>query len=160
MPPSPKLAKFPPKSAGLPPFPSWMICECRQRPASDPRSVHEWPARSHVTSVVGGGGGRDLFKYSSINGYFKKLLLQNRSAKLAPTLLQCQSLPTSSPWALRSEYPAYVVIRTYIIERRRPFFLSRRHYILQNISAEDSEHQEQSRPQRTRGTVSSLLFSR
>jgi hypothetical protein len=100
---------------------------------------------------------RDFFKYSSINGYFKKPILQNRGAKPAPTLLQCQSLPTSFLRAVRSEYPAYKVFAP-VYKRAKEAILSQSASLHStgNISAEDSEHQEQSRPQQH--TWNSKLF--
>ena len=58
--------------------------------------------------------GRHFPASSSINGYNKKPFSQVRGGKPSSTLLQCQSLPTSSLRAVRSEYPAYIVARLYI----------------------------------------------
>jgi hypothetical protein len=56
-----------------------------------------------MTSGAGGGGGRHFFKYSLTEGYFKRPISLNLFVKLAPTLLQCQSLPISFPRAVRRE---------------------------------------------------------
>ncbi len=95
--------------------------------------------------------------YSLINGYLKKPFSQIRGGKHSSTLLQCQSLPTSFPRAVRSEYPAYIVKRFYIswgegdIQPQSASLHS-----TDNISAEDIEQQEQSQPQQY--TWKSKLF--
>jgi hypothetical protein len=82
-----------------------------------------------------------------IKGYFKRPISQNLSAKLAPTLLQCQSLPTSFLRAVR-ENAAYLVTRAYIRPAKTACLpQSATLHSTGSISAESSEHQEQSRPQ-------------
>jgi hypothetical protein len=111
-----------------------------------------------VTWPVGCGvRGRHFPAYTLINGYIKKPFSQIRGGKPSSTLLQWQSLPTSFPRAVRSEYPAYIVTRLYISWGEgdiRP--QSRSLHSTDNISAEDSEQQEQSRPQQHMGN--SKLF--
>jgi len=95
-----------------------------------------------------GGKTRHFSKYSLIKGYFKRPISQNISAKLAPSLLQCQSLPISFLRAVRRENVAYIVTQAYI----RPAKTARLSqsatlHSTGNSSAESNEHQEQSRPQ-------------
>ncbi len=60
------------------------------------------------------GATRHFSKYSLIKDYFKKLISQkNRSAKLAPFLLQCQSSLISFLQAVRREIVSYIVTRAY-----------------------------------------------
>jgi hypothetical protein len=68
--------------------------------------------------------------------------------KPSSTLLQCQNLPTSFLQAVRSEYPADIVF-TFICKQGGQAILSQSASLHStgNISAEDSEQQEQSRPQ-------------
>jgi hypothetical protein len=76
--------------------------------------------------------------------------------KPSSTLLQCQSLPTSSLRAVRSEYPAYIVV-AFIYKQGESYSVSVASlHSTGNISAEDREHQEQSRPQQH--TWNSKLF--
>ncbi len=92
--------------------------------------------------------GRHFPAYSLINGYNKKPFSQIRGGKPSSTLQQCLSLPTSFLQAVRSEYPAYIVARLYISGGEgdiRP--QSALLHSTDNISAEDSEQQEQSRTQ-------------
>ncbi len=99
--------------------------------------------------------------YSSINGCFKKPFSQVRGGKPSPTLLKCQSLPTSSLRAVRSEYPAYIVARLYISRGRGLFGLSQRRFILQATSLQRTVNiKNKADHNSTLGTVSSLLFSR
>ncbi len=99
--------------------------------------------------------------YSSIKGYNKKPFSQIRGGKPFSTLLQCQSLPTSFPRAVRSEFPAYIVARLYISQRRGIFGLSRRRFILQTTSLQRKVNNKNTAGHNgTRGTGSSLLFSR
>ncbi len=126
----------------------------RQGPARDPPPV---------TWLVGRGGGkkRHFFKYSLIKDYFMRPISQNLSAKLAPNLLQCQSLPTSFLRAVRRENAAYIVIQAYIRPAKTAAFLSRLHYILQATSLQKAvKIKNKAGHNSTRGTVSSLLFSR
>ncbi len=89
----------------------------------------------------GGGKKRQFFKYSLIKGYFKRPISQNLSAKLAPTLLQCQSLPTSFLRAVRRENAAYIVTRAYIRPAKMACLSqSATLHSTGNISAEGSEH--------------------
>jgi hypothetical protein len=96
-------------------------------------------------------------KCSLIKDYFKILISHNRHAKLAPSLLQCQSLPISFLRAVRRENVSYIVTRAY----KRPakttrLFQSATLHSTGNISAEGSVHKNKAGY--TRGTVSSLLF--
>ncbi len=115
-----------------------------------------------VTWPVGCGvRGRHFPAYSLINGYFKKpfhkLGVEN---PLLP--YKWQSLPTSFPRAVRSEYPAYIVTRLYIrwgegdIQPQ-----SRRRFILQTTSLQGTvSNKNKAGHNSTHGIVSSLLFSR
>ncbi len=157
--PSPKLADWCPKSAGLPSPTMWLTRKCPTRdpqtPTRDPQGV-TWPV------WWGGWGGEkcDFFKYSLINGYFKRPILQNCRAKLAPTLLQCQSPPSYFPRAVRSKYPAYIVTCAYIMPPKWPIFLSLQCYILQATSLQKAVHiKNKASHNSTCGTVSSLFFS-
>ncbi len=156
----------------VPPSPKWWVSGPNRRVYPPPQVAtrqndlqgtrHDPPP---VTWLVGRGGGKKshFFKYSLIKGYFKRPIWQNLSAKLAPTLLQCQSLPTSFLWAVRRENAAYTVTRA-CIRPSKMACLSQSATLLStgNISAEGSEHQEQSRPQQQtwNSKKSSLLFSR
>jgi hypothetical protein len=105
------------------------------------------------------GATRPFSIYSLIKGYFKKLMPHNRSAKLSPSLLKCQSLPISFLRAVRRENMYYIVTRAY----KRPAKTTRHSqsttlHSTGNISAEGSEHKNNAGHNSTRGTVSSLLF--
>jgi hypothetical protein len=97
--------------------------------------------------------------YTLIKGYFMKLISHNRSAKLAPSLLKCQSLPISFLRAVRRENVSYLVTRAY----KRPVKMTRHSlsatlHSTGNISAEGSEYKNKAGHNSTCGTVSSLLF--
>jgi hypothetical protein len=105
------------------------------------------------------GGDPPLFKHSLIKDYFKKLISHKRSAKLAPSLQKCQSLPISFLRAVRRENVSYKVTRAY----KRPAKITHRSqsatlHSTGNISAEGSEHKNKADDNSARGTVSSLLF--
>jgi hypothetical protein len=104
--------------------------------------------------------GRHFPVQSSIKGYIKKTFSQNRGGKPSSTLLQCQSLPTSFPRAVRSEYPAYIVAHLYISRGRGLFGLSWHRFILQATSLQRTVNIKNKAGQSsTCGTVRSLLFS-
>jgi hypothetical protein len=110
-----------------------------------------------VTKGDGRGETRHFFKYSLIKGYFKRLISQTLSAKLAPTLLQCQSLPISFLQAVKRENVAYIVAQAYIRHAKAArLSQSATLHSTGNISADNSEHQEQSQPQQH--TWNSKLF--
>ncbi len=48
--------------------------------------TREGPAKESHDQCGGGGRKRDFFKYSSINGYFKILILQGAGAAVAQTV--------------------------------------------------------------------------
>jgi hypothetical protein len=105
------------------------------------------------------GATRHFSIYSLIKGYFKKLISHNRSAKLAPSLLKCQSLPISFLRAVRRENVSYIVTRA----NKRPTKRTRHSqsatlHSRGNISAEGSEHKNKAGYNSTWGTVSSLFF--
>jgi hypothetical protein len=108
-----------------------------------------WPAGCR-------GRGRHFSAYSLINSYNKKPFSQIRGGKPSSTLLQWQSLPTSFLRAVRSEYPAYINDVPLYKLRGRGYSASASLHSTDNISAEDSEQQEQSRPQQH--TWNSKLF--
>jgi hypothetical protein len=116
------------------------------------------PATDHVTGRGGKGGNPPLFNML-IMDCFKKLISHNRRAKLAPSLLQCQSSPISFLRAMRSESVSYIVTRAY---KRPPKTV--RHsqsatlHSTGNISAEGRENKNKASHNSTHGTVSSLLF--
>ncbi len=151
----------------IPPFPSWRNCpkisgiaishhvagaagdaKClpmaRQVSEKCPPTVCQgvtWPVWSRVRK-------RHFFIYSSINGFYKSGV-----KKPSTTFLQCQSLLTSSLRAVRSEYPAYIMF-PFIYKRgggggggEAICSQSASVHSTGNISAEDSEHQEQIRQQ-------------
>ncbi len=118
----------------------------RHQSRDDPPPVM-WPGEREGKKT------RHFFKYSIIKGYFKRHISQNLSAKLAPTLLQCQSLPISFLRAVRRENVAHSYIRpTKTAGLRQSSTL----HSTGNISAESNEHQEKSRPQQH--TWNSKLF--
>jgi hypothetical protein len=84
--------------------------EGTNRPQEGTKGV-TWPVGCRVR-------GRHFPAYSSINGYNKKPFSQIRGGKPSSTLLHCQSLPTSFPCAVRSEYPASIVALLYISRGR------------------------------------------
>jgi hypothetical protein len=103
------------------------------------------------------GKTRHFSKYSLIKGYFKRPISKNISERLAPSLLQCQSLPISFLGAVRRENVPYIATQAYI----RPAKMTSHSqsatlHSTGNISAEGSEHQKQSRPQQH--TWNSKLF--
>jgi hypothetical protein len=117
---------------------------------NDPPLIMWWPATGHMTRGEGGGGGEIChFSNSSLTKqYFKILISHNRSVILAPSLLQCQSLPISFLQAVKRENVSYIVTWAY----KRPaeaggFSQSVTLRSTGNISAEGSVKQEQSRPQ-------------
>ncbi len=79
----------------------------------------KWPAMtryryvSRVQRRVKRGVTRHFSIYSLIKSYFKKLISHNRSTKLAPSLLRCQSLPNSFLRAVRRENVSYIVTRAH-----------------------------------------------
>jgi hypothetical protein len=77
---------------------------------------------------------RHFSKCSLIKDYFKKLISHNKRANLAPSLVQCQSLPISFPRAVRREIVSYIVTRAHKRPAKMTAFLSRPHYILQATS--------------------------
>ncbi len=143
--PLPQLAEFSPKSAELPT--TWL--GLRETP-----SVRQWSAKCPPSARQGvtwpvwcGVRKRNFFKYSV--------------QKPSSTLLQCQSLPTSSLRAVRSEYLAYIVVAFIYKQGGRLFFLSRRRYILQATSLQRTvNNKNKACHNSTCGTVSSLFFSR
>ncbi len=99
------------------------------------------PATYHVTGRGKKGATRHFSKCSLIKDYFKKLISHNRRAKLAPSLLQCQSSPISFLRAVRRENVSYIVTQAY----KRPSKMTRRSqsatlHSTGNISAEVSEN--------------------
>jgi hypothetical protein len=109
-------------------------------PRGDPPGTHQRPATYHVTRGERKGSTRHFSKYSLIKGYFKRPISQNISAKLFPSLLQCQSLPISFLRAVRRENVSYIVNRAY----KRPAKITRNSQLATlhstgNISAEGSE---------------------
>jgi hypothetical protein len=130
-------------------------------PPRDPPLITRWPATCHVTMGEERGETSHFFKYSLIKGYFKRPISQNLSAKLAPTLLQCQSLPISFLWAVRRENVAYIVIQAYTGLPKQHAVLNRLHYILQATSLQKAVNiKNKAGHNSTRGTVGSLLSSR
>ncbi len=104
----------------------WAPRGCQKTPTVGAEGV-TWP-------VWCGLRGRHFPVHSSINGYIKKPCSQIRGGKPSSTLLQYQSLPTSFPRAVRSEYPAYIVAHLYISRGRGLFGLSRHCFNLQATS--------------------------
>ncbi len=105
------------------------------------------------------GATRHFSKCSLIKDYFKKLISHNRRARLAPSLLQCQSSPISFLRAVTRENVSYIVARAY----KRPTKTTRLSqsaalHSTGNISAEVSENKNKAGHNSTNGTVSSLLF--
>ncbi len=129
----------------------------RQGPARDPSLITWRPATCLVTRGEGRGETRHFFKYSLIKGYFKRPISQNLSVKLAATLLQCQSLPISFLRSVKRENVAFIVTQANLRPAKTaPLSQLATLHSTGNISAESSEHQEQSRPQQH--TWNSKLF--
>jgi hypothetical protein len=113
----------------------------------------------HLSRDLGRGkkGTTHYFSNSSlIRDFFKILISHIRHAKLASSLLQCQSLPISFLQAVRRENVSYIVTRAYkrSAETTR-LSKSATLHSTGNISAEGSV-QEQSQPQQH--TWNSELF--
>ncbi len=144
----------------VPPLPSGGSAGQKWRVYSPPaKMTRQGPTTYHVTRGEGRGKTRHFSKYSLIKGYFKRPISQNLSAKLAPSLLECQSLPVSFLWAVRRENLPYIATQAYIRPAKTTSHSqSATLHSTGNISAKGSEHQEQSRPQQHTLTVSSLLF--
>jgi hypothetical protein len=129
--------------------PAKMTCQDPPTPATTRHLSHDRGKEEK-------GATHHFSKCSLIKDYFKKLISNNRRAKLAPFLLQCQSLPISFLQAGRRENVSYIVTWAYKRPAKWPAFLSRLHYILQATSLRKSVKQEQSRPQQH--TWNSKLF--
>jgi hypothetical protein len=107
-------------------------------PAEMTRQHPPRPATCDVTGGGRGGGGGGAtchFSNSSLTkDYFKILISHNRSAKLATSVLQCQSLPISFLQAVKRENVSYIVTRAH----KRPPGPARLsqslHYVLQATS--------------------------
>jgi hypothetical protein len=124
----------PPKVVGL----KWRVPHrgTRQNPPGPANTRYDpppitWPGEG------GKGGDPPFSKCPLIKNYFKKLISHNRHAKLAPSLLQCQSLPISFLRALRRENESYIVTQAYKRPAKRTC-LSQLHYILQATSLRKS----------------------
>ncbi len=118
------------------------------------------PATYHMTGWGRKTGATTHFsKCSLIKDYFKKFISHNRSAKLAPSLLQCQSSPISFLQAVRRENVSYIVTRAYKRHAETACLSeSATLHSTGNISAEVSENKNKAGHNSTHGTVSSLLF--
>jgi hypothetical protein len=121
------------------------------------------PATYHLTGEKGGRGKRGVthhFSNSSIiKAYFKTLISHNRRAMLAPSLLQCQSLPISFLRAMKRENVSYIVTQAYKIPAETArISQSATLHSTGNISAEGSVHKNKADHNSTCGTVSSLFF--
>jgi hypothetical protein len=148
LPPPPQSARS--KVAGLPcgdpPTPA-KTCQHPPTPTTTPHLSRDR------------GRGKKGKKCSLIKDYFKKLISHNRRAKLAPSLLQCQSSPISCLRAVRRENVSYIVTRA----NKRPaktirLSQSASQHSTGNISAESSENKKKAGHNSTCGIVSSLLF--
>ncbi len=112
--PPPSKCGIPPKIGGI-----WRSCQSG-------KSCDKWGC---------GGRSRQFPANSLINGYIIETFYQYRGGELLSTLLQCQSLPTSSPKSCESEYSAYIVnAPLHKLRRGGEFGLSRRRLILQTTS--------------------------
>ncbi len=111
--PLPQLAESQ-KSTELPSLTTWpglgVTRSFRQQPVKCPRSARQRPAKESSNQR---GAGRE----NAISSYTLQLMSISRNLfyksgvqKPSSTLLQCQSLPTSSLRAVRSEYPADIVV--------------------------------------------------
>jgi hypothetical protein len=130
------------------------------RPQEDAKSRKKAP-RGVMWPVFCGVREGQFPAYSSINGYNKKPSSQVRGGKPSSTLLQCQSLPTSFPRAVRSKYSENIVARLYISRGRGILGLSRHRFILQATSLQRTVvYKNKGGHNSTCGTASSLLFSR
>jgi hypothetical protein len=116
-------------------------------PAKGPPPI-TWPGERE------GGKTRHFSKCWSITGYFKRPISQNISAKLAPSLLKCQSLPISFLRAVRRENVSYIVTRAYSV-KDLPFSVGYTTFYRQHLCRRQWT-QEQSRPQQH--TWNSKLF--
>ncbi len=149
---------------------TWLVWGWPQVSASGSQRAREWPAkcprvvRQGVTWPVwwegGGGRKRDFFKYSSINGYFKKPILQERGANICPYLTSMSKSAYLLSMSCEKRISCLYSVHAYISEPERLFFLSQRHYILQATSLQKTVNLKNKAGQNsTCGTVSSLFFS-
>ncbi len=117
------------------------------------------PATGHVTGGEARGEIRHFSNNSLTKQYYKIPFSHNRRVMLAPTLLQCQSLPISSLWAVRKENVSYIVTRAYKRPAEMvPLSQSVTLRSTGNISAEGRVFKNKAGHNSTRGPVSSLLF--
>ncbi len=91
--PLPKLAELSPNSAEFPFLTTWL--GLRVTPSVREWSA-KWPLRSHVTSVMRGEKTRFLQILFNKWLFQETYFISQRVQKPSSTLLQCQSLPTSS----------------------------------------------------------------
>jgi hypothetical protein len=120
-----------------------------------PNTRHDPPYPPPITWRGRGekGATHHFSKCSLIKDYFKKLISHNRHAKLAPSLLQCQSLPITFLRAVKRENASYIVTRAY----KRPaktthLDQSTTLHSADNISSEASENKNKAGHNSTRGT--------
>ncbi len=126
-----------------------MVAFTRHGPPCPPPIM--WPGKKGAT--------RHFSKCSLIKEYFKKLISHNRRAKLAPSLIQCQSSPISFLRAVRRENVSYIVTRAYKRSAKMTrLSQSATLHSTGHIFAEGSENKNKASHNSTRGTVSSLLF--
>ncbi len=156
--PLPQVGGIPPKIGGS-----------AISPHVTPRT-HEGPAKCLRVARQGvmwpvwwGVKKSDFFKYSSINSYLKKLILQERGANACPylTLMSKSAYLLSMSCEKRISCILLYSVRAYKMERGRLFFLRRHRYILQATSLQKTVNiKNKAGHNSTHGTVSSLLFSR
>ncbi len=126
----------------------------RQNPPTSARNCHLSCDRGRGRGKK--GATRHSSKCSLIKDYFMKLISHNRRAKLAPSLLQCQSSPISFLRAVRRENVSYIAYKRPA--KTTSLSQSATLHSIGNISLVVSENKNKVGHNSTRGTVSSFLF--
>jgi hypothetical protein len=118
---------------------TWSV---RQWPANCPRGACQ-SSTKESRDQCGAGWENAISSYTlQLMVISRNLFYKSGVQKPSSTLLQCQSLPTSSLGAVRSEYPAYIVV-AFIYKQGGEAIRSQSeslHSTGNNISAKDSEH--------------------
>ncbi len=109
--------------------PAKMTRQDPPRPATPPTTRH----LSRDQGRGKKGATRHFSKCSLIKDYFKKLISQNRRAKLASSLLQCQSSPISFLRAVRRENVSDIVTRAMYVVKSLSFSPIQQKYPLLEI---------------------------